>query len=160
MERCQGKSLNNCCSDCATVILSLLPNSVHQPPSRAAQMCCEAGESWIVNGKHTNSAIESLLSFIWGKQHPLFSTQNQCLGKEIYQIEFVQHLLKATALRLLAWKVMRITCQSKSLAKLVLEETWQLRSNHLCRTIYSFVSDMYEILVWLLCKNETILCGT
>lgn len=42
--------------------------------------------------------------------------------QEGYQIYFLQYLLKARVLYL-CWKVVRITCWSKSLAKLVLEET-------------------------------------
>lgn len=43
--------------------------------------------------------------------------------QEDYQIYFLKHLLEARVLRYLCWKVVRITCWSKSLAKLVLEET-------------------------------------
>lgn len=63
------------------------------------------------------------------------------------QIYFLQHFLKAHVLRYFCWMVVRITCWSKSLAKLVLEETQQLPSNHLCKTINSSVSNIYGILV-------------
>lgn len=43
--------------------------------------------------------------------------------QEGYQIYFLQHLLKASVLRYLCWNCVRITCWSKSLAKLILEET-------------------------------------